>query len=143
MTPEPGSESGLHVIVAQWALDSPQAAIAYLANSRDLPRREEFLETALVSLTNQDPMLAWNQVSALEDPDSIRNVRAMALEAMAETRPQNAIKLAETVGNDPELLKGIVRGWEYGGDAADTRDWIHSMKDPELVKSLLDEMSGK
>jgi hypothetical protein len=108
-----------------------------------LPRREEFLETALVSLTNQDPMLAWNQVSGFEDPERILNVRAMALGAMAEFNPQDAIKLAETVGNDPERLKGIVRGWEYGGDAAATLDWIHSMKDPELVKSLLDELSGK
>lgn len=140
---EPGSERGLHVIAAQWALDAPVAAVDYFARSVDLPRREEFLETALVSLTNQDPALAWSRAATgFSDPQRILNVRAMALEAMAETQPAEAIQLAESVGNDPQLLKGIARGWA-SRDEKSTTTWIHSLQDPELEKSLVDEISRK
>lgn len=140
LSSEPGSEQGLHVIVAQWALDAPQTAVDYLTRSVELPRREEFLETALVSLANQDPILAWSYTSGISDPERIMNVRAMALESMAETKPGEAIKLAESVGSDPTLLKGIARGWA-SKDANAATAWIHTLRDPELAKALLDEIS--
>ncbi|MEO5912982.1 MAG: hypothetical protein ABIS50_02035 [Luteolibacter sp.] len=142
LTPETGSERGLHVIAAQWALDAPGAAVDYLTKSKDQPRHEEFLETALVSLSNQDSLQAWSHATVFSDPERIQNVRAMALEAMAESKPLDAIKLAESVGNDPVLLKGIARGWaSQDGEAA--TGWIHAMKDTELEQSLLDEISRK
>lgn len=142
LSPETGSERGLHVIAAQWALDSPEAATAYLTNAVNQPRHEEFLETALVSLSNVDPLQAWNHATAFKDPERTLNVRAMALESLAGSKPREAIQLAESAGNDPELLKGIARGWASTDEAATTA-WIRAMKDQELAKSLLDEIPGK
>lgn len=142
LKPEPGSETGLHVIVSQWALDAPEEAMQYFTQVTDLPRREEFLETALVSLTNKNPALVWSRAATgFSDPARILNVRAMALEAMSETNPSEAIQLAESVGNDPELLMGIARGWSFKDEAA-AKVWINSITDPELIKSLMKEISS-
>jgi hypothetical protein len=140
LTPEPGSERGLHVIVSQWALDAPTAAVNYFKNAKDLPRREEFLETAVVSLTNLDPALAWSYSSLFTDPKQNTHVRSMALEAMAEANPLDAIRLAESVGNDPVLLQGVARGWS-SQDADAAKAWIQGLADPVLVKLLMEEIS--
>lgn len=64
----------------------------------------------------------------------------MALEAMSETDPRQAIQLAESVGNNPELLKGIARGWSFN-DLAAAKQWVGGLTDPELTKSLMKEIS--
>lgn len=141
LKPEPGSEAGLHVIVSQWALDAPEAAVNYFTQSTDLARREEFLETALVSLTNKNPALVWNKANeGFSDPARILNVQAMALEAMAETDPVKALQLAESVGNDSELLKGIARGWSFSDKPA-AKEWISRITDPELAELLTRQIS--
>lgn len=141
LKPEPGSETGLHVIVSQWALDAPEAAMNYFTQSSDSARREEFLETALVSLANKNPALIWNRAATgFSDPARILNVRAMALEAISRTNPSEAIQLAATIGNDPELLRGIARGWSYKDDA-EVKKWISGITEPELAKSLMTEIS--
>lgn len=135
MKPEQGTERGLHVITSQWALDDPQAAIATLSAMDPTMRRDEFLETALVSLTNQDPELTWKQSTLFNDAKRIEHVRAMALEAIAETRPQDALKLASTVGSSPVLLESIARSWASWDEPA-AQAWIASLKDAELAESL-------
>ncbi len=141
LKPEPGSETGLHVIVSQWALDAPEVAVNYFTQTADLARREEFLETALVSLTNKNPAFVWSHAAAgFSDSVRILNVRAMALEAISETNPNEAIQLAESVGNDPELLMGIARGWSLKDEAA-AKEWISRITDPELTKLLMRQIS--
>lgn len=141
LKPEPGSETGLHVIVSQWALDAPEVAVNHFTKTTDLARREEFLETALVSLTNKNPALAWSRAATgFSDPERILNVRAMALEAISETNPGEAIQLADSVGNDPALLMGIARGWSFKDEPA-AKEWISRITDPELAKLLMLQIS--
>lgn len=137
-----GSERGLQTIVTQWALDAPQAAVDSISRLDPALRRDEFLQAALVSLSNQDPALTWKYSDRFADPATVEHVRSTALEAMAETRPQDAIKLAATVGNSETLLTGIARGWASADDAA-ARTWIRSLADPDLAAKLLQTISGE
>ena len=136
---EGGRERGLHVIVSQWALDAPEIAVASLSQDES-PRRDEMLEAALVSLTNQDPELAWKYSDRFADAETVEHVRSMALEAMAEERPQDALRWAATGGNGEVLLAGIARGWALNDEAAATR-WIKSLPDRELAARLTKEIS--
>lgn len=137
-----GSERGLQTIVTQWALDAPQAAVDSLSRMDPASRRDELLQAALVSLSNQDPDLTWKYSDRFSDPGTVEHVRSMALEAIAETRPQDAIKLAATRGNSETLLAGIARGWASADDAG-AKTWIHSLADPDLAAKLLQEISGE
>lgn len=137
---ETGTERGLHAMVDQWALDDPKAAIEYLAAINPSNRRDEFLETGLVSLTNEDPDLAWSEALRFTDVSRVEHVRGMALEAMAETRPQDALKLADSAGNPPTLLKGIARGWA-SWDAPAAKAWINTIPNPEITKALNAEIA--
>ena len=139
LTPEDGTERGLHAIAAQWVLDDPASAIEYVAALDPLKRRDEFLETALVSLTNQDPNLAWRQSTRFDDASRIGHVRSIALEAMAETRPQDALNLAATAGNSPLLLQAVARGWA-SWDAPAAEAWIGGLTDLALATSLRDSI---
>lgn len=134
--PEEGTERGLHVIASQWAIDAPEVAIDFIIRMKDEPRREEFLQTALVSLTNKDPMLAWRYSNQFSSPVVIEHVRSMALEAMSETNPQEAISLAEKHGNTEKLLSGIARGWAML-DAKAAKTWAASIQDPEISARLI------
>jgi hypothetical protein len=136
-----GRERGLQTIVTQWALDAPQAAIDSISRMDTAARRDEFLQAALVSLTNQDPELTWKYSDRFADPATVEHVRSMALEAIAETRPQDAIKLAATGGNSATLLTGIARGWASADDAG-AKAWIRSLADPDLAAKLLQAISG-
>ena len=135
MKSEDGTERGLHAITAQWPLDDPDKAIEHIAALDPANRRDEFLETALVSLTNQDPDRVWSEATRFNDPKRIEHVRAMSLEAMAETRPQGALKLAESVGNPPVLLEAITRGWA-SQDAPAAKAWIATLQDADLAETL-------
>lgn len=141
MKSEDGTERGLHAITAQWALDDPDAAIEHIAALDPAGRRDEFLETALVSLTNQDPDRVWSEATRFDDLKRVEHVRAMSLEAMAETRPQGALKLAASVGNPPALLEAVTRGWA-SWDAPAAKAWIATLTDAELAKSLAASISG-
>lgn len=132
---EAGTERGLHAITAQWPLDDPDKAISHIAALDPANRRDEFLETALVSLTNQDPDRVWKESTRFDDPNRIEHVRAMSLEAMAETRPQGALKLAESVGNSPVLLEAITRGWA-SQDVPAAKAWIATLQDRDLAETL-------
>jgi hypothetical protein len=135
MKSEEGTERGLHAIVTQWALDQPAEAIEYLAALDAAKRRDEFLEAALVSLTNQDPDLAWRQAVRFQDASRIGHVRCMALEAMAESRPHDALRLAESAGNPPELLHAVAAAWaSWDKPAVDA--WIATLSDPQLAVAL-------
>lgn len=134
--PEEGTERGLHVIASQWAIDAPEVAIDFIIQMKDEPRREEFLQTALVSLTNKDPMLAWRYSDQFSSPVVIEHVRSMALEAMSETNPQEAISLAEKHGNTEKLLSGIARGWAML-DVNAAKNWAASIQDPEISARLI------
>ena len=135
MKSEEGSERGLHAITSQWALDDPDKSVECIAALDPSQRRDEFLETALVSLSNQDPDRVWSETTRFTDPKRIEHVRAMSLEAMAETRPQIALKLAASVGNPPVLLEAVTRGWS-SWDAAGAEAWIATLPDPGLAESL-------
>ncbi len=137
-----GSERGLQTIVTQWALDAPQAAVESISRMDAASRRDEFLQAALVSLSNQDPDLTWKYSDRFADSATVEHVRSMALEAIAETRPQDAIKLAATCGNSETLLTGIARGWASADDAA-AKTWIRSLADPDLSTKLLQAISGE
>lgn len=141
MTPETGSERGLHVITAQWALDDPDKAIACVAALPPEQRRDEFLETVLVSLTNEDPQHAWSEATRFNDPKRVEHVRCMAVEAMAETRPQDALRLAASVGSPPALLESIAGSWA-AWDAPAAKAWIATLPDAELAKTLGAKISG-
>lgn len=140
MKSEAGSERGLHAITAQWPLDDPDKAIEHIAALDPADRRDEFLETALVSLTHQDPDRVWSEATRFDDPKRVEHVRAMSLEAMAETRPQNALKLAGSEGNSPVLLEAVTRGWA-SSDAPAARAWIATVSDPALAESLKAEIA--
>ena len=136
---EDGRERGLHVITSQWALDDPTAAIAHLSGLGASQRRDEFLETALVSLTNIDPDRAWHEAERFADPAQVTHVRSMALEAMAEERPMDALKLAESAGNPDSMLLAIARGWaSWDPDAA--AGWISSLGENPLAGDLRKEI---
>ncbi len=136
-----GRERGLQTIVTQWALDSPQAAIDSISRMDPAARRDEFLQAALVSLTNQDPELTWKYSDRFADPKTVEHVRSMALEAIAETRPQDAIKLAATGGNSETLLAGIARGWASADEVA-AKAWIATLPDQALATRLMETVSG-
>ncbi len=135
MKSEAGTERGLHAITAQWALDDPDMAIERVAALPAEQRRDEFLETVLVSLTNQDPDRVWKESTRFDDPKRVEHVRAMSLEAMSETRPQVALNLAASLGNPPELLKAVARGWA-SNDATAARAWIGTLQDAGLAETL-------
>lgn len=134
--PEEGTERGLHVIASQWAIDAPEVAIDFIIRMKDEPRREEFLQTALVSLTNKDPMMAWRYSDRFSNPDVVEHARSMALEAISETNPQDAISLAEKHGNTEKLLSGIARGWAMLDENA-AKTWAASIQDPEISARLI------
>lgn len=130
-----GSERGIHAIVSQWAMDDPPAAIENVSALDKSPRRDEFLQTALVSLSSQDPELAWKYSDRFSDPKYSEHVRGRALEIMAITRPDDAIKLAGAGGNSETLLAGIARGWAATDDSA-AMEWIDSLPDADLASRL-------
>ena len=70
----------------------------------------------------------------------MEQVRGMALKAMAETRPLEALKLAEAAGNCEALLAGIARGWASTDDSA-AEEWIASVADPALAARLREATS--
>lgn len=135
-----GRERGLHVITAQWVLDDPTSAIAHLAGLDATQRRDEFLETALVSLSNMDPDRTWNEAGRFQNPEQAAHVRCMALEAMAEERPQDALKLAESAGNPASMLRAVARGWA-SWDPESAGKWISSLDDSQLVDDLRQEIA--
>lgn len=130
-----GSERGLRAIVARWATDDPSTALEQVSALAKSPRRDELLQAALVSLSRQDPELAWKYSDRVSDRKSIEHIRGMALKAMAETRPLDAIKLAQAAGNSELLLAGIARGWSITDDSA-AEEWIASLPDPDLAARL-------
>lgn len=135
-----GRESGLLTIVSQWALDEPQAAVDHLAKIEDPIRRDEFLQAALVSLSDANPDLTWKFSDRFSDPETIAYVRGMTLEIIAATRPQEAIQLAESAGGGEELLAGIARGWAVE-DAAAAKAWLATLADKELAARLMETIA--
>lgn len=135
-----GSQRGLRAIVSRWVIDDPSGAVENVSALGKSSRRDELLQAALVSLSSQDPELAWTYSDRVSDRKSIELVRGMALKAMAQTRPLEAIKLAETAGNSEALLAGIARGWAITDDDA-AEEWVASLPDPELVARLRDAPS--
>ena len=135
-----GSDSGLRSIVSRWVIDDPSVAVENVSALGISSKRDELLQTALVSLSSQDPELAWKFSERMADRKSIEQVRSMALKTMAATRPLEAIKLAEAVGNSEVLLVGIARGWASTDDSA-AEQWIASLADPELAARLREATS--
>lgn len=132
MGSEDGTARGLQTIVSQWALDSPDAAVNCITQIRETPRRDELLEAAVASLSNQNPKLAWKYCDRFTDPETAEQTRSTTLQAMAETHPQDAVKLA---GNSDSLLAGVARGW-FSTDEKAASAWINSLPDPEQVAKL-------
>lgn len=135
-----GSNGGLRVIVSRWVIDDPSVAVEQVSALDKSPRRADLLQAALVSLSSQDPDLAWKYSDRVSDRKSVEHIRGMALKAMAETRPLEALKLAETAGNGEALLAGIARGWAITDDEA-AEEWIASLPDPDLAARLRIAMS--
>ena len=135
-----GSDPGLRAIVSRWVIDDPAVAVENVSALGKSSRRDELLQTALVTLSSQDPELAWKFSERVTDRKSMEQVRSMALKAMAETRPLEAIKLAETAGNSEALLVGIARGWASTDDSA-AEQWIASQADPDLAARLREAAS--
>lgn len=137
---EGGSDSGLRSIVSRWVNDDPSVAVENVSALGKSSRRDELLQTALVSLSSQDPELAWKFSDRVTDRKAMEQVRSAVLKAMAETRPLEAIKLAEAAGNSEVLLAGIARGWASTDDSA-AEQWIASLADPELAARLREATS--
>ncbi len=133
---------GLHSIVSQWALDAPEAAVEAVGQMDVSAQRDELLQAAIFSLATGSPALAWQYSDRFSDPQTVEHVRSVALEAMAETRPQDAIKLAETGGNSEILLAGIARGWAATNLSA-TKAWLAGLTDQELAGRLLKSLTGE
>lgn len=136
---EAGTERGLHAISTQWALDSPDHAIRYFAALDPAGRRDEFLEAALVSLTNENPELAWAEARRVNDPERVAHIQSQALEGIAESRPADALRLAETDGNRQLNFLGIARGWATW-DAQAAATWAATLEDENLRQVLLKEI---
>lgn len=139
-TSEVGTERGLHTIVDQWATNEPIAAIDGIAALDPSGRRDEFLETALISLTNSNPALSWAEARKVGDPERLTYIRETALEAMAETSPKEALRLAATEEKTTGLLSAIGRGWALNEPEA-ARAWAASLKDPTQSEAVLKSIS--
>jgi hypothetical protein len=136
---EAGVERGLHAISTQWALDAPEQAIGYFSSLDPAGRRDEFLEAALVSLTNKNPEMTWREAHRVGDAGRVAHVQSQALEAIAESRPQEALRLAETDGDKRLNYLGIGRGWAYL-NREEAQAWAGSLEDVELGKAVLAEI---
>ena len=137
---EDGRERGLHAICSEWALADPDSALRHLGTLDPVDRRDEFLESALVSLSNEDPERSWRQADMV--PERAGHIRAMALEAIAESNPQRALSMAGSVKQVPaEWWRAIGRGWAYE-DARGATAWARSIEDPELRTLVLEEVEA-
>lgn len=137
---EDGRERGLHAICSEWALDDPDSALRHLAALDPVERRDEFLESALVSLTNEDPERSWREADMA--PERASHIRAMALEAIAESDPERALAMAGAVEQAPvDWWRAIGRGWAYEDSRAATA-WARSIGDPELRTLVLEEIEA-
>ncbi len=130
-----GSDRGLRTIVSRWATADPSVAVDQISALEKSTRRDVLLQAALVSVSSQDPELAWKYADRVSDRKSVEQIRGVALKTMAETRPLDAIKLAETAGNSETLLAGIARGWAVTDDSA-AEEWIASLQDPDMAARL-------
>ena len=135
LEPSDGSERGLRSILSRWAVDDPAAAVGHVSALDKSSGRDDLLKAALSSLAGQDPDLAWKYSDLVSDPKSMEQVRGMALKAMAETRPLEAIELARDAGNGEALLAGIARGWAITDEDA-AEKWVSSLPDPNVVIRL-------
>jgi hypothetical protein len=131
----------LAAIARGWAKSDPKAAGAWVTK---LEPENDSISAALGLIpawVAESPEFVWSRAATgFSDPARILHVRAMALEAISETNPSEAIQFAESVGNDPELLMGIARGWAFKDEAA-AKEWISRITDPELVKLLMRQIS--
>ena len=137
---EGGSDPGLRSIVSRWVIDDPAAAVENVSALDKSSKRDELLQAALVSLSSQDPELAWKFSNRVTDRKATEQIRSAALKAMAETRPLEAIKLAEAAGNSEALLAGIARGWASIDESA-AEEWIASLADLNLAARLREATS--
>ena len=80
--------------------------------------------------------MAWRYSDRFSNPDVVEHARSMALEAISETNPQDAISLAEKHGNTEKLLSGIARGWAMLDENA-AKTWAASIQDPEISARLI------
>jgi hypothetical protein len=136
---EEGTERGMHVITTQWAVNAPEEAIRYFSSLDPARRRDEFLESVLVSLTNENPELSWREAHRLGDAGRVAHVRSQALEAMAEVQPQEALKLAAMDGDLRLNYMGIARGWAYL-NREEAQAWAGSLEDLELRNEAMEEI---
>lgn len=137
---EIGRERGLHAICSEWALDDPDNALRDLDTLASADRRDDLLETALVSLANQTPEQSWQKADMV--PNRAHHIRAMALEAIAETHPQRAISLLGTVEAVPvEWWRAIARGWSFAEPEA-AATWAKNLADPETRTAVLQEIGA-
>jgi hypothetical protein len=136
---EPGRERSLHVISTQWALAHPEEAIRFFSELDPADRRDEFLEAALVSLTNENPELSWREAHKVGDPGRVAHIQSQALEAIAESRPQDALRLATTSGDMRLNFLGIARGWSFL-NPEEAQIWARNLEEPELRSAALDEI---
>lgn len=136
---EAGVKRGLHAVVSDWALADPQGALRRISQVSESDARRGYLELALVSLCNENPQLAWQEAGTLPDFPRATHVRGVALEALAETRPHDALGLATAAGSPPEFLTAVARGWAMADAEAATR-WAETQTDESLRQSLRDEI---
>ena len=137
---EDGRERGLHAICSEWTLDDPDAALRHLAALDPGDRRDEFLESALVSLTNQDPERSWRDADMVAERAG--HIRAMALEAIAESNPGRALAMIGKADDAPEAWwLAIGRGWALEDPQA-AGAWARGIGDPDLRTAVLEEIGA-
>ncbi|MFK7851024.1 MAG: hypothetical protein AB8D78_08610 [Akkermansiaceae bacterium] len=117
---------GLHAITSDWALRDPKSAIRYLSSLELEQDRDRFLEMGLVSLTNQNPLMAWRESGRIANVKLQEHVKCMALEALAEENPEAAINLAETIDRSDDMALAIARGWSFE-DAEGAKQWVETI----------------
>lgn len=75
----------------------------------------------------------------MNDPERVAHIQSKTLEGIAESRPADALRLAETDGNRRLNFLGIARGWATWDDQA-AAAWAATVEDENLRQVLLKEI---
>lgn len=136
---EPVIEDALQIVATTWPMDDPDGVLAYFDSLPASERREEYLEAALVSMTNIDPDRVWREASRAKDEERQNHIRSQALEAIAEKRPEEAIRIAKMQSNPVLFLRAVGRGWSIIDPTAAQR-WAEDLSDESIRESILGEI---
>jgi len=117
------NQSMLRVLVGEWAMDDPEAALAYAARMN----RDDLIRVGLLQMARSNGVaaLGWLQ-SNVSDVARRRYLQLSVYQGMAGSNPKQALALAENIPQGPErdeALSIVVDEWSKQ-DIDSVFDWI-------------------